>query len=65
MAQQSYKYIYFYTTFRCYKILVCDPYPKTICTFVHRRQPHNAKADIEATARCYWELCRIGVMVKP
>ena len=22
MAQQSYKYIYFYTTFRCYKILV-------------------------------------------
>lgn len=26
---------------------------------------HNAKADIEATARCYWELCRIGVMVKP
>lgn len=24
MAQQSYKYFYFYTTFRCYKILLDD-----------------------------------------
>ena len=46
-------------------MLTIPEFGEKICTFVHRRQPHNAKVDIEATARCYWELCRIGVMVKP
>lgn len=26
---------------------------------------HNAQADIEATVKCYWELCSRGIMSKP